>query len=119
MSSTSQRFLVLVLGAALNFGVLGIKSEQANAQSTPFNFTTNYAQATTDGQGFFSVNHGITGGRIWAINVAVLHANGNWHTLEFSHTVDNRFWWNGTSVAGRIGSPNFYNRPVRILLFTY
>jgi hypothetical protein len=121
MSSTSQRFLILVLGAALNLGVLGIKSEQAYAQSSQYTFTTRYATATTDSQGYFSVNHGIASGKshIWAINVAVLHANGNWHTLEFSDTVDNRFWWNDTVVSGRIGSANFYNKPVRILLFTY
>jgi hypothetical protein len=120
MSSTSQRFLVLVLGAALNFGVLGIKSEQVNAQPTEYNFTTRYIRTTTNSQGFFSVNHGISAGslRIFAINVAVQHENGNWHTLEVSNTVDNRFWWNSTLVAGRIGSSNFYDRPVRILLFT-
>lgn len=119
MASTSQRFLVLALGMALNFGAQGIKTEQANAQSTQFNFTTRYATATTNSQGFFSVNHGVTTGNIWAINVAVLHTNGNWHTLEVSNTVDNRFWWNNTTVNGIVGFSPFYNRPVRILLFTY
>jgi hypothetical protein len=119
MANTSQRFFVLALGIALNFGVLGIKPEQANAQSVQYNFTTRYLTATTNSQGFFSANHGIGSGNIWAINVAVQHANGNWHTLEFSDTVDNRFWWNSTTVNGRINSSNFYGRPVRILLFTY
>lgn len=119
MASTSQRAFVLTLGILLNFGALVIKSEQANAQSYQYNFKTRYATATTNNQGYFSVNHNVTGGKIWSISVAVQHANGNWHTLEFSHNVDNRFWWNNTSVQGIINSPNFYNKPVRILLFTY
>ena len=119
MASLSQKFVVLALGIGLNLGFVGIKSEQVNAQSTPYTFKTRYATATTNAQGGFSVNHQVTGGQIWAINVAVQHKNGNWHTLEFSKTVDNRFWWNNTSVEGVINSANFYNRPVRILLFTY
>jgi hypothetical protein len=119
MASASQRFLVLALGLALNIGAVGISSKQANAQSTPFTFTTRYATATTNSQGYFSVKHNVPSGKIWAISVAIQHKNGNWHTLEYSHTVDNRFWWNSTYVQGVINSSNFYNRPVRVLLFTY
>jgi len=119
MASISQKLVLLALGIGLNLGFVGIKSEQVNAQSTQYNFITRYAQATTNNQGFFSVPHQVPGGYIWAISVAVQHKNGNWHTLEFSHNVDNRFWWNNTSVEGVINSANFYNRPVRILLFTY
>jgi hypothetical protein len=119
MANTSQKFFAIALGTLLNIGVLGISSKQANAQSYPYTFTTRYATTTTNNQGGFSVNHGVPNGNIWSISVAVLHANGNWHTLEFSNSVDNRFWWNNTSVNGVINSPNFYNKPVRILLFTY
>lgn len=119
MGSASQRFFALALGMALNVGVLGISSEQAKAQSTVFNFTTRYATAKTNNQGYFSVKHNVPSGKIWAISVAIQHKNGNWHTLEYSHTIDNRFWWNSTYVQGLINSPNFYNRDVRILLFTY
>jgi hypothetical protein len=86
------------------------------AQASPYNFSTYWLTTTTNNQGFFSVAHGLSANRIWGIQVAVQHANGNWHTLEFSHTVDNRFWWNNQYVSGWIASPNFYNRPVRILL---
>jgi hypothetical protein len=119
MNSTSQIFSALALGTLLNIGVIGISSKQANAQSTQYNFITRYVTTTTNNQGFFSVNHGVPNGNIWSISVAVQHANGNWHTLEFSNSVDNRFWWNNTSVNGVINSPNFYNKPVKILLFTY
>jgi hypothetical protein len=119
MASTSQGFFIVALGIGLNLGFAGIKPEQVSAQSTQFNFITRYATATTNNQGLFSVNHNVAGGRIWSISVAVQHVNGNWHTLEFSDTVNNRFWWNNTSVQGQINSPNFRNRPVRVLLFTY
>ncbi len=119
MASISQRFFVLALGMALNIGVLGIESNQANAQSIQYNFTTRYATATTNSQGAFSVDHNLGPNHIWSISVAVQHLNGNWHTLEFSNSVDNRFWWNDRSVQGVMNSPNFYNRPVRILLQTY
>jgi hypothetical protein len=119
MASISQRFVVVALGIALNIGALGIEPKQANAQSYQYNFTTRYATTTTNGQGYFSVNHGLGANHIWSISVAIQHANGNWHTLEYSNSVDNRFWWNDTSVQGVINSPNFYNKPVRILLVTY
>lgn len=119
MASVSQRFFVLALGMALNIGILGIESNQAYAQSTQYNFTTRYAYTTTNNQGGFSVYHGLGSDHIWSISVAIQHVNGNWHTLEYSETVDNRFWWNDSYVQGIIYSPNFYNRPVRILLQTY
>ena len=74
----------------------------------------------TDSYGFFSVPHGFSSQsevEIVGITAAVQHKNGNWHTLEFSHEVDNRFWWNETVVEGLIHSPNFYNRPVRVIVF--
>jgi hypothetical protein len=82
-----------------------------------------YLQTGTNGTGFFSVPHGLErytpdGIQIVGLVVSVQHVNGNWHTLELSHSVDNRFWWNNTYVQGLIASPNFYNRPVRIVLIT-
>lgn len=78
--------------------------------------------ASTDNNGFFSVPHGLEvftpdGFRIQAITVAVQHLNGNWHTLEISNQIDNRFWWNETFVQGLIASPNFHNRPVKVVVF--
>ncbi len=81
-----------------------------------------WLETSTDSRGFFSVAHGLPQFgehyRIEGITVAIQHLNGNWHTLELSHVVDNRFWWNGTVVQGIINSPAFVNRPVRIVLFT-
>ena len=94
---------------------LNLRENSIIAQASPYNFSTYWLTTTTNNQGFFSVAHGLSY-RIWGIQVAVQHANGNWHTLEFSHTVDNRFWWNNQYVSGWIASPNFYNRPVRIIL---
>jgi hypothetical protein len=119
MASTSQGFFIIALGIGLNLGFAGIKPEQVSAQSTQVNFITRYASARTNNQGFFSVNHNVAGGRIWSISVAVLNVNGNWHTLDYSNTLNNRFWWNNTSVQGQINGLNFRNRPVKILLFTY
>ncbi|MEB3178735.1 MAG: hypothetical protein VKL59_06880 [Nostocaceae cyanobacterium] len=84
-----------------------------------------FLNSSTDGSGFFSVAHNLpqyngSGGfwQIQGITVAVQHTNGNWHTLEFSNSVDNRFWWNNTVVQGIMRSPAFYNRSVRIVLLT-
>ena len=79
-------------------------------------------ETKTDEKGFFSAPHGLErytpdGYTIRAILVAVQHKNGNWHTLEFSNNVDNRFWWNKDVVAGIIASPNFFMHPVRVLVF--
>lgn len=74
-------------------------------------------RATTNSDGFFSAPHGLPGAKIEGIEVAVQHQNGNWHTLEFSNLVDNRFWFNNVAVQGIINSGNFSNRPVRIILF--
>ena len=81
-----------------------------------------HLESATNGQGFFSVPHGLekwepNGYRIVGIVVAVQHSNGNWHTIELSHDVDNRFWWNAHDVQGMIASPNFVNRPVSIVVF--
>ncbi len=78
-------------------------------------------QTQTDADGFFSAPHGLHTGRdsyaIHAISASVQHTNGNWHTLEVSNNVDNRFWWNNEVVAGMIASPNFFNQPVQIVVF--
>ncbi len=79
----------------------------------------------TDSTGFFSVPHNIAvvnvGGphfEIDGITVAVQHnQNQNWHVLEASSAVDNRFWWNETRVEGSIGSSDFHNSEVRIIVF--
>lgn len=85
-----------------------------------YTFSTYYLTTTTNSTGYFSVAHGLSSRYgIYGLHVAVQHKNGNWHTLEFSSTVDNRFWWNSTYVQGVIASSNFYNRPVRILLHVY
>ena len=96
---------------------LNMRESSLIAQASSYPFSTYWLTTTTNNQGFFSVPHGLSSNYgIWGIQVAVQHVNGNWHTLEFSHTVDNRFWWNNQLVQGFIASPNFYNRPVRILL---
>jgi hypothetical protein len=79
-------------------------------------------ETSTDNNGFFSIPHGLEvftpdGYQIEGIVVAAQHQNNNWHTLEISNAVDNRFWWNQTVVQGLIASPNFHNRPVRIIIF--
>ena len=93
------------------------------AQAQPWASRTYFLTTRTNNQGFFRVPHGLDqtlsrdGYTIYGIVVSIQHVNGNWHTLEFSHEVDNRFWWNNTNVEGIIRSPNFYNRPVRIVIF--
>ncbi len=85
--------------------------------------TTFFLTTNTDNQGFFSVQHGLVmdvlgqGWAIYGILVSVRHINGNWHTLELSNKVDNRFWWNDTHVEGFIASPDFFERPVQIVVF--
>jgi hypothetical protein len=54
---------------------------------------------------------------IRAISVSVQHKNGNWHALEASNVVDNRFWWNKEVVEGIVNSPNFFEQPVQIVVF--
>jgi hypothetical protein len=88
----------------------------------PVALKTILVKSHTDDSGFFSAPHGLErytpdGYAIRGVTVAVQHANGNWHTLEMSHNVDNRFWWNKDVVAGLIASPNFFGRPVQIIVF--
>lgn len=99
---------------------------QANVQITPgprpVTLKTILVKATTDANGRFAAPHGLErytpdGYAIRGITAAVQHANGNWHTLEFSHEVDNRYWWNKEIVGGIIASPSFANRPVQVLVF--
>jgi hypothetical protein len=87
----------------------------------PVSLKTFLVNAETDGNGFFSAPHGLErytpdGYAIRAISVAVQHKNNNWHTLELSHNVDNRFWWDKNVVAGVIKSSNFYQRPVQVVI---
>ena len=87
----------------------------------PVTLKTYLVKAKTNSQGFFSAPHGLEyfapdGYSIRAISVAVQHNNGNWHTLELSHNVDNRFWWNKSVVAGFMNSTNFFNRPVQVVV---
>lgn len=89
------------------------------AQALPITPRTFYLTTATNGDGFFSVGHGLGNSFIYGIQVAIQHVNGNWHTLEFSNSVDNRFWWNNTDVQGIINSGAFQFRPVRIILFVY
>ncbi|MEH2236363.1 hypothetical protein [Nostoc sp.] len=90
------------------------------AQAFPITPRSFYLTTTTDQNGFFSVAHGLPStSTIFGMVVAVQHINGNWHTLEFSNSVDNRFWWNTTNVEGFMNSPDFRFRPVRIILFVY
>ena len=95
---------------------LNMRESSLIAQASPYDFKTYYLGTTTNYRGFFSVPHGLSSDRIWGIQVAVQHVNGNWHTLENSNRVDNVFWWNNQRVEGFIGSSDFYNRPVRIIL---
>jgi hypothetical protein len=67
MATYLKNFVILALGIGLNLGFVGIKSEQVNAQSTPFTLKLVYATATTMLKGVFPVNHQVTGGQIWAI----------------------------------------------------
>ncbi len=88
----------------------------------PVTLKTFLVKAQTDETGSFSAPHGLEhytpdGFSIRAISVAVQHANGNWHTLELSHNVDNRFWWNQNIVAGVMASSSFFLRPVQIVIF--
>ena len=77
---------------------------------------TVFVSGKTDDRGSFTIPW--QGARIDFAIAAVQHQNGNWHTLEASNTVDNRFWWNDRAVAGWIASPHFRKRPVRITIFT-
>src|SRR5512144_2634926 len=91
----------------------------------PITLNTFVFDTSTDNDGFFSVPHGLevfdpaANGlySIRAIAVGVRHLNGNWHTLEASNQVDNRFWWNQTFLQGLIASPDFHNRPVTVVVF--
>lgn len=81
--------------------------------------TTFISSTTTDSTGYFSVAHEISP-KLYAIQgiiVAIQHTNGNWHTLEYSNSIDNRFWWNDTYVQGIITASWFAKRPVKITIF--
>lgn len=79
-------------------------------------------ETRTNDLGEFSIAHGLEKFNpdvyhIKGIVVAIQHKNNNWHTMELSHVVDNRFWWNDVAVCGLVASPNFHRRPVRIIVF--
>ena len=85
-------------------------------------FETFFYESTTDRQGIYNVPHGLEvfrpdGFRIQGIIVSVQHLNQNWHTVEISNQIDNRFFWNKDVLRGKIDSPNFFNRPVKIIVF--
>jgi hypothetical protein len=90
----------------------------------PITLQTILINAKTDANGFFSAQHGLQQSFgpdtafIRSISVSVQHKNGNWHTLEMSNAVDNRFWWNNEVVEGLINSPNFFEQRVQIVVFT-
>jgi hypothetical protein len=117
---------VRILGLDANGAYVAGDGSQTNIQvllgPRPVTLKTILIETKTDEKGFFSAPHGLErytpdGYTIRAISVAVQHKNGNWHTLEFSNNVDNRFWWNKDVVAGIIASPNFFMRPVRVIVF--
>ena len=88
----------------------------------PVTLRTILINAKTDAKGFFSAQHGLQpygsdSDVIRSISVSVQHKNGNWHTLEMSNAVDNRFWWNKDVVEGIVNSPNFFEQPVQIVVF--
>jgi hypothetical protein len=124
-SKTANLLSILLTGSLLvSSSIQEVKAQNnANdgvliAQVQRINFSTYYLFAKTDGRGFFSVSHGLPSEKqIYGMLVAVQHVNGNWHSLELSNAVDNRFWWDRQSVSGVVGAPNFYNRPVKIILF--
>jgi hypothetical protein len=78
--------------------------------------STYIMMGNTDGNGHFSIPTG--GVRLSLAMTAVQHPNGDWHTIEQSMYVDNNFWWNDQAVAGWITSPEFADRPVRVLAVT-
>jgi hypothetical protein len=87
-----------------------------------FTLKTFLLETESDENGFFSIPHGLErfepdGYTIRAISVAIQSKNGNWHTVEQSNAVDNRFWWNNDDVAGWIASPEFSNQPVQVIVF--
>jgi hypothetical protein len=88
----------------------------------PVTLHTMLLKTVTETNGYFSTPHGLerytpNGYAIRAISVAAQHKNGNWPTLELSHNVDNRFWWNQDVVGGIIASSNFSSQPVQIVVF--
>ncbi|MCC5623418.1 hypothetical protein [Nostoc sp. CHAB 5715] len=89
------------------------------AQAFPLATRTFYLTTTIGPDGFFSVRHGLSSTSIIGMVVAAQRNNGNWHTIEATNIVDNRFWWNTTDVQGFIQDPGFLFSPVRIILFVY
>ena len=72
-----------------------------------------FLEAKTNEIGFFSVPHRIQEAEtIIGMTMAIQHRdNKNWHTIEISNHVDNRFWWNATDVQGLMVSPAFVKDP--------
>lgn len=121
----SERTRVRVRGNDINGTYIAGDGSQNNIRvlpgPRPVTLKTILLQTKTDLKGAFSAPHGLErytpdGYAIRAVSVAVQHKNGNWHTLELSHDIDNRFWWNKKVVAGLIASPHFYEQPVQIVI---
>ena len=125
-SKTIVRSSLFILVVGIILGI-GINAFFVRTEAGPIinrtTFQTFFARATTDNKGYFSVQHELETPKyedhyeIVGIVGSVQHKNGNWATLEMSHKVDNRFWWNEKRIEGLIGSPSFYNRPVKIIIF--
>jgi hypothetical protein len=78
-------------------------------------------ETRTDNKGYFAIQHGLEvfrpgGYQIEGIVISVQHKNQSWYSLEISNAVGNRFWWNQSEVQGFIASPNFYLRPVKVII---
>ncbi len=121
----SERTRVGIRGNDINGTYIAGDGSQNNIRvlpgPRPVTLKTILLQTKTDPKGAFSAPHGLErytpdGYAIRAVSVAVQHKNGNWHTLELSHDIDNRFWWNKKVVAGLIASPHFYEQPVQIVI---
>jgi hypothetical protein len=119
---------MLALTALLALASTGItRADDESQVPLAVDLETYYLTATTDSRGYFTTPHGLpqtpAAGRnlkkIVGIIVSVQHkGNLNWHTLEGSNTVDNRFWWTDTTVEGIIAGSAFTESNVQVIVFT-
>ena len=74
-------------------------------------------EGATNGKGEFSIPHSIEDyNQINGVLVSVKHENGWWYTIDQSDVIKNRFFWTQTDIVGGIYLPNFFNKPVKVLL---
>ena len=86
--------------------------------STKITISTYLVTGRTNAKGDFKADHGISPAtKIVAVNVAIQHANGNWHDIEQSDTILNNKWWNDRVVTFAVESSNFYDREAKALIF--